>query len=85
MRIKTKLRRTSYREMAGIIGQIQGELERRNPIFVNAYIPYLKQAVSALGELSRCEANRHTGDCGPHENPIREHAEYNRMLEQGFN
>lgn len=43
------------------------ELERRNPIFVNAYAPAIFQAADLLQEISLAERSNFTSESGPRE------------------
>ena len=48
----------SYRKMADIVSLLRQEVKSRNPLFVNAYVPYLDSAEAVLRELHNCERRR---------------------------
>ena len=62
-----RFRRTSYADMGSTVRAIALEVERRNPIFVNAYLPALFHAADALQEISLGERANFTSECGPRE------------------
>ncbi len=60
-----ELKDATFEEMGKLVGMIQREVKRRNPIFVNAYTPYLEQAESALKELHVAELRNPSCEEGP--------------------
>lgn len=57
----------SYAEMSLNVRAFAIELERRNPIFVNAYTPTIFQAADLLQEISLAERRNFTSESGPRE------------------
>ena len=47
----------TYQQMADIVRSIRNEVKERNPIFVNAYIQPLGEAINALEEISEGEVD----------------------------
>ncbi len=73
-RVRQNFRKSSYTDlmywqMADIVIAIHNEIKRRNPIGVNAYTHYLKQAAGALEEISLGEIGNFTSEEGPTEEP----------------
>ncbi len=55
----------TWEQMSGLIVAVRLETERRNPIGVNFYIPYLTQAEEAILEIAGGEKSNPTSECGP--------------------
>jgi hypothetical protein len=66
-KLNARLDRFTYWEMAALVRSIRREVKKRNPIFVNAYIPLLDGAVAALEEISAGEMKNFTSESGPRE------------------
>lgn len=64
---KFSYKKLTYHEMAEIVDQIRIEVKRRNPIFVNAYIPAFQACICALDEISHGEFHNRTSESGPKE------------------
>jgi hypothetical protein len=45
----------TYTQMADVIRAIAKEVKRRNPLFVNAYVPIIVNAADAVEELDEDE------------------------------
>lgn len=50
--VSTAERGLTYANMADTLALFRAEVKRRNPLFVNAYIPLLKSAEAGLREIS---------------------------------
>lgn len=55
----------TWEQMSEIIFSIRAEALRRNPIGINLYTPYLKEAEEALLEIAEGEAVNPTSAFGP--------------------
>lgn len=61
------LRTAKYWELAKLVRLVRAEVERRNPIFVNAYTGRIEDAARALDEISGGEIGNFTSEAGPRE------------------
>jgi hypothetical protein len=57
----------TYAKMSEIVLAIAHEIKRRNPIFINAYVPHILVSAALLKEISEGEAGNFTSECGPKE------------------
>lgn len=57
----------TYKQMADIVRSIAVEVKKRNPIFVNAYLQPIYDAIASLEEISGGEVDNPTSESGPKE------------------
>lgn len=55
----------TYAQMADIVNAIRAEVQERNSIGVNWYLPHLAHAVCMLEEISAGEKRNFTSESGP--------------------
>lgn len=55
----------TWEQMAKTIHDIHDEASRRNPIGINFYLPYFKEAEEALLEIAGGEKDNPSSECGP--------------------
>jgi hypothetical protein len=55
----------TWHQMADIYTELRKEAKRRNPIFINSYIPTFKAAEEMMREIAEVESKYPTSECGP--------------------